>query len=267
MRPFAVLAILVAVPAGAGAQPADIPLAEERQTSAPPPEAAEDPNSPREEKGTDYFFVGARYRLLMVPGWLVNLFAEAEEFDGPENHAFGAEFTYRKDDFDIIGAIWWADYSADEGFFRGSGDPRTSMESIRSDLAGLIVSADFVWSYPISQVVAFTYGVEVGFMPVFGSLVRQEAYEDNGWHRCPDESAHDGAPPLGGNEQWCEPESAGGTYGLDENGSGGDVPSVVPWAALLRLGLRIKPHRNFMMRVEGGFGVGFFLGLAANYGI
>jgi hypothetical protein len=259
------LAVLV-LPRAASAQwdqPADIPTADQAPTTAPPPEPSDDADSPREEKGRDYYFVGLRYRLLIVPTWLVNLFAEAEEFDGAVNSAFGPEFTYRKDDFDIIGSIWWAGYSAPRGYFRGSGDPVTSMEAIDSSLSALIFSADFVWSYPFDDVWAFTYGVEIGFAPVFGKLVRQEAYQDtSGWHRCRGPSD----PPSG---EYCEagPPGGGGTYGVDENASGGDVPSVVPWAALLRLGLRIKPHRNIMARIDVGFGVGFFLGLSANYGI
>ena len=35
---------------------------------------------------------------------------------------------------------------------------------------------------------------------------------------------------------------------------------VLPWLALPHLALRIKPVRQFMMRVDAGFGLGFFFG-------
>jgi len=40
----------------------------------------------------------------------------------------------------------------------------------------------------------------------------------------------------------------------------------VPWLALPHLALRFKPIKQLMMRVEGGFGLGFFMGASAAYG-
>jgi hypothetical protein len=42
---------------------------------------------------------------------------------------------------------------------------------------------------------------------------------------------------------------------------------LFPWF-VLQTGLRYKPHRNFAMRFDAGFGTsGFFLGLGADYGL
>ena len=48
---------------------------------------------------------------------------------------------------------------------------------------------------------------------------------------------------------------------------GGSKPMIFPWL-VLQTGLRYKPHRNFVARLDAGFGTsGFFLGLGADYGL
>ena len=46
----------------------------------------------------------------------------------------------------------------------------------------------------------------------------------------------------------------------------GSIPPVVPWLSLPHLALHFRPHRNFDVRVDGGFAViGFYSGLAVHY--
>ncbi|MBI2894061.1 MAG: hypothetical protein HYY06_10960 [Deltaproteobacteria bacterium] len=233
--------------------------ADELGTTAPDAAVAPDPNSPREEANKPYYFVGARFRLLWIPSFMVGLFADVEDWSGAINPAAGLEFTYRKNSFDVIGALWWAGASADPGFMKGQSDPDTSFEEIKSSLNLWILSADFVWSYDFNEVVSFTYGAGIGIGLVTGSLMRNEAYRKGGeWTPCPYAGFDGGGPDF------CEAE--GGQYDVNE-ADGGDVPPVVPWISLPHLGLRIKPHRNFMMRIDMGFGIGFFLGVSGNYGI
>jgi hypothetical protein len=48
---------------------------------------------------------------------------------------------------------------------------------------------------------------------------------------------------------------------------GGDKPAIMPWLAL-QMGLRIKPHRRFVGRLDFGIGIGqIFFGLGADYGL
>jgi hypothetical protein len=48
---------------------------------------------------------------------------------------------------------------------------------------------------------------------------------------------------------------------------GGDKPLIMPWLAL-QMGLRIKPHRRFVGRLDFGIGIGqVFFGIGADYGL
>lgn len=235
-------------------------MAEEHQTSAPEAIQQASAHTPHEEENKPYYFLGARLRLLWVPSFLVNLFANVEDWGGAIDPGAGLEFTYRKNGFDIVTSLWWQSFSTNgAGYMKGQGDQRTEMEQINSTLNAYYLSADFIWSHQFNDVFAFTYGAGLGVGIVTGSLTRSEAYFQGGkWVRCPRPN-----PDLGDNPLYCED---GGQYDVDENDSGGDVPPVVPWVAL-DLGLRIKPHRNFMMRVDLGVGIGFFLGVSGNYGL
>lgn len=235
-------------------------MADERQSDAPQAIQQASAHSPHEEENKPYYFLGARFRLLWIPTFLVNLFADVEDWGGAINPGTGLEFTYRKNNFDIVTALWWQGFSSTPGYMKGQGDQRTEMEHIDPKLNAFYLSADFIWSHPFNDVLAFTYGAGVGVGIVTGSLTRTEAfYQGSSWHKCSGAGSGEGPDP-----NYCEAE--GGQYGVDENGSGGDVPPVVPWIAL-DLGLRIKPHRNFMMRVDLGVGLGFFLGVSGNYGL
>jgi len=250
-----------AAPATVTDAPDQPEMADERQSDAPEAIQQASAHSPHEEENKPYYFLGARFRLLWVPSFLVNLFADVEDWGGAINPGAGLEFTYRKNTFDIVTSLWWQGFSTGgPGFMKGQGDQRTEMEEINSKLNAFYLSADFLWSHPFNDVLAFTYGAGIGVGIVTGSLVRTEAYFQGGnWHPCTSAGSGEGDNP-----QYCE--ATGGQYGVDENDSGGDVPPVVPWIAL-DLGLRIKPHRNFMMRVDLGVGLGFFLGVSGNYGL
>lgn len=232
--------------------------------------AEDDDTSPREERGRGYMFVGAFYRHMMVPEFLIDLFAEAD--DTYFNPALGGEFTYRRNGFDITAAVWWASFNG-EGSFRGQGDPESDTEIVNSELSTIFASASFMWSTEFNEYVAFSYGVDVGIGFVLGELRRSEAYQAAGGGDFGDYSACTG-PGVGqgglsdASTQgvWCDvvdPDLGPGTANVLEDG----VPPVAPWLALPHLALRIKPIRQLMIRIDLGFSVlGFFSGIAVNYG-
>ncbi len=228
-----------------------------------------DTTDPFEDPTEGYFFAGLFYRHIFVPEFLLNLFTD--QSTAASNPAFGAELTYRKDGFDIVGSLWWARYAV-EGPFRGSGDHVHDTEFIESDLSVLFLSASFLWSTPFNDIFALEYGVGLGLGVVLGSLHRTEAYPSsdqgsvNGYSACDDVNTPNveycDGPEI---EGYCDGD--GGHYCEEGKWSdGGDVPNVVPWFAVPQIALRIKPIRQLMIRIEGGFGLGFFLGGAVNYG-
>lgn len=228
-------------------------------------EAAAGAASPAELPGKSYKFVGLRYRGIMVPQFMINLFGEGG--NGVYVHAFGPEFAIRRDNFEYNFSIWYADYSMDPTTFKAKDDPDDAWEIVESQLKVLYFTADFLWSHDFNPQFAVNYGMGAGIGLVFGDLYRQQA-----------KPGTPGAPP----EDWvaCEPSDRGvvlpycgtdndhyGDYTEDSWASGGSKPIVFPWLAL-QTGLRYKPHPKFVARLDLGFGTsGFFFGLGADYGL
>ena len=115
----------------------------EPDAAKPPPRVDEADWSPVEKPGETYYFVGARYRALVVPQFMINMFA-----DGGQTfvvHGVGAEFGIRKDNFEILPSIWLADYSFKDAPFKGKSDGPDAWEIIDSNLKVLYLTADFLW--------------------------------------------------------------------------------------------------------------------------
>lgn len=261
-----------AAAAPAAEAPVDAPAAE---SSAVAPDQdsglvadAEAGGSPVELPGKTYLFVGARYRAIIVPKFMINLFG-----DGGTNvvvHGFGPEFAIRKNAFEYNLSIWYAGYGLDGVSFKAKDDGRNAWEIVDSDLKSLFITADFLWSQDFTPEFSLNYGLGGGFGIIFGDLSRVQAYRgpngnDNtgeGFIKC----AGVGDGPDGG--AYCD--DSNDHYGGFKEASwadGGSKPILFPWF-VLQTGLRYKPHRNFAARLDAGFGTsGFFLGIGADYGI
>ena len=219
----------------------------------------EEETSPVEVAGQTYHFVGARYRALIVPKFVIGLFA-----DGGTTvvaHSGGAEFGIRRDNFEYDFGLWLAGYGMAPTPFKATTDGPDAWELAESKIRVLYLTADFLWSHPFSPELALNYGAGVGMGLVFGPLYRNQAY-----------------PAGGGSYAACvEPFNPHPYCGNDNNhydgyeepswAEGGSKPILFPWIAA-QTGLRYKPHRRFVGRLDLGFGLsGFFLGLGADYGI
>ena len=235
----------------AGAVAADV--------AAPP--AAE--GSLKELPGVKYHSVGMRFRWIFLPKWFITMFgvninAQNEKHPLISNLGFGVEYTLRKDNFDITAAIWGAQLDwEDPIFFKNGGEPEQSWTQVTNGLSALLFTADFIWSSPITDMIAITYGVGLGMgITIGGEIVETEAYredEDAPLQAC--EEAGDPGYTVNG-EPYCE---ADGEYH-----EAYDKLPVVPWINLL-VGARIKPHEHFAIYLDGGFGIGFQMGMRAGY--
>ena len=241
------------------------------------PLTVRDANDPHEEANTDYFFVGAFYRHVVIPGFIQQLFVDGG-IDG-SNPGVGLTFNWRKNDFNVIANVWWNNAEA-SGYFRALGDPRTDTELIQAHMGVVFVNAEFMWSFPITDWLAFELGFDLGFGFVYGGLTRTEAYESSDgagdWQACQ-------GPGQAGTGGYCEPPApdpcwanSGGHYNCTEpnwtsrdsaSGDTGQVPVIFPWISLPHLAVRIKPIRQVQIRIDGGYGLyNFFFGGAVSYG-
>lgn len=230
-------------------------------------EEAPEIEAPEEERGIGwnepadmrFWMVGARWRMIMVPEWLLDAFMDFPSGGiRPEsvtvNQAAGLEFTTRKNRFSIIGGIWWAGYSTDTFIAEEAGqtgDP----EYIRSDINLLMFTVDFVHSYMFTDWIGITYGAGLGLgVKVAGDLHRHEARpndERTGYVRC--------ASPGDGSDGLCENDQDGYYNETDDR-----VWPVYPWINLL-IGIRFKVFRHLEINIDGGVGLGFLFGARVNY--
>jgi hypothetical protein len=234
------------------------------EEAAPAEAAAAGDDSPVEEKGKTYRFVGLRYRGIIIPKFMVNLFGDGGRT--VYNHAFGPEFTVRKDNFEYVFSLWWAGYFMKDTPFKASSDGNDAWEIVKSNLSVLFITSDFLWSSPVSPQVAINYGMGAGFGFVFGSLERTQAFPPNGdlnsdpetWQKCPG--------PQAGTACGDDNKHYDG-YKEPSWANGGSKPVIFPWL-VAQTGLRYKPSKKFVGRLDLGFGTsGFFLGIGANYGL
>lgn len=229
------------------------------------PELAGAASSPVELPGKSYQFVGFRYRGIIVPKFMMNLFG-----DGGTTvyiHSFGPEYAIRRDGFEYQFALWFANYSMGPTPFKAKDDPVEGWEIVESKLKIIYLTADFLWSNEISPEFAINYGMGAGLGIVFGDLPRWQAYpvgdpsDPDNYQKC----SGPGVP----NAQFCDNDEDRQHYGDSEESwaGGGSKPIVFPWFAL-QTGLRYKPAKEFVGRLDVGFGLsGFFIGIGADYGL
>lgn len=218
-------------------------------------------NSPVEAAGKTYNFVGLRYRMIVIPKFMMTLFGDGGAT--AVNHAVGPEFVIRKDDFEYQLSLWYAGYGLDATPFKASSDPEEAWELVTSELKIIYATVDFMWSKPIAPEFAFTYGLGGGFGIVFGDLLRTQAFKSgNDYEPC----VAPGNPPQGGAYCGNDNDHYPG-YKEPTWFDSGSKPVVFPWFAG-QFGFRFKPHRNFAARIDMGIGIGqFFVGLGAHYGL
>jgi hypothetical protein len=263
-------------PASEAAAPAEAPKGDAAAVAAPSATApdkdsglvadAEAGGSPVELPGKTYLFVGARYRAIILPKFMINLFG-----DGGKTvlvHGFGPEFAIRKNAFEYNLSIWYAGYGMDDTPFKAKDDGAPAWELVNSDLKSIFITSDFLWSQDFTPEFALNYGLAGGFGIIFGDLHRVQARPGGananantgeGFVRC----AFPGEDPT-----YCDSSNKHyGGYTEPSWTDGGSKPILFPWF-VLQTGVRYKPHRNFAARFDAGFGTsGFFLGLGADYGI
>lgn len=234
--------------------------AEERKKIAD----AEAGGSPVELPGKTYHFLGLRYRGYIVPKFMQNMFGA----DGGRTvyvHDFGPEFAIRKDGFEYLFALTYADYGMKPTPFKASSDPDTAWEIIESEIKMIQLTADFLWSQEFSPEFSLNYGMGAGLGIVWGDLFRTQSYPGGA------SDPYDYKPCVGKG-------SPDASYCGDDNdhyngykeaswADGGSKPIVFP-LLMLETGLRYKPHRNFAARLDLGFGTsGFIAGLGLDYGL
>ncbi len=235
-------------------------------------EKAPDPNGAYEAEGKDYYFVGLRYRHTILPKFLINLFVDG----GPSVVSipgFGIEASKRRDGFEMIGALTYQNWGMDPFPFKGKNESDYAYEIAQSQIKMLNATADFLWSSKLSgQELQFQYGLTAGIGVVWGDLIHQQARPANGGDSPGNPSTYVPCqgPGDAGSNSYCNPNDNQRWAGYKEPSwaGGGYKPIIYPTFGL-QLGLRWKPVKQFVGRLDVGYNLfsGFFFGVGADYGI
>jgi hypothetical protein len=242
-----------------------------------------------ENKGQTYYFVGANYRMNIVPAFIINLFVD----QGPSTvltSTVGLSFDIRKDHFSIIPGVNFSEYGMDPQLFLQKGKDASDPGNwgvVHSSLKAIYATVDLLWSVPIAKTgqVDFEFGFSVGLGGVFDNLYITWVSNQN----APGQTGPAFQSQSAGTFYQCQTTGpngcnasnhSGATVGQEKVGAGaghtepnwfasggGTIPTVFPWLELPILGFRFKPIKELEMRLNGGFSItGFFFNFAAYYG-
>jgi hypothetical protein len=239
---------------------------------------------PHEDPKKSYFFVGAAWRYVMLPQFVLEWFLDAAPSLATTGSFFG-EFGYRKDGFQVTAQAGWMKWYF-QGPFQLAGDPPQDTEWLHTRFNFLQATATVTWSTSFTDWFALEYGIEAGIAILFGDMTRSEAYHRNGkWTACP---TYAGSPtwptgldfqddaliycdrPINGATVSNEAGEDGAHYNVKANRGIGNsgVPYAVPVIGP-RLSLRFKPIHQVVLRIDVPLPLlpyGFVGGLAAQFG-
>ncbi|MCH2107943.1 MAG: hypothetical protein MK135_01330 [Polyangiaceae bacterium] len=216
------------------------------------------------------WFVGARYKMIILPKSLINVFGVDGGRTAVLNGGGVAAGVSLHENLDIALNLWGAGYGLKPTPFKGKKDSEEMWELVESNLKALYITFDFDWRFPIVKQLDFTVGVGAGLGIPLGDVSRTEAYFGN----------DAGAPVPVGTPGFTDPytnlypcvgpgnpPSAGGQCPADGDYGPSNPWPVYPWLNF-QTGLRYQPHEHFIGRFQFGLGSsGFWFGLGADYGI
>ena len=230
--------------------------------------------------------VGARFWMWITPSWLPGAFAHVEgDWGGALTVSPGIEYVYRKGSLDLVIGAQYLGLGTGVGYLRGNNEGDIALERIQSSLWFANISGTFLWTVRINEWAEFQGGVGLMLGYTGGELNRTQVYREGvggAIRECGTGSLAGGAPqPLPSPGGRPAVPYAGNYCGTDNNHylyndgtryaersifDGGAIPRVLLLPSLPHLAFHFRPHRNFDIRVDGGFALaGFFGGLAMHY--
>jgi len=210
--------------------------------------------------------VGLRYRGIIVPTFMMNIFGSGGTTILA--NGIGPEFVIRKDNFEYEFSLMYTGYGMDPTPFKAKSDGPDAWEIVQSKIKVLYLTADFDWTHNFKPEFGINYGFGAGIGFVWGPLYRTQAYPGPGANPDTGEGFLPCTAPGNPNGAYCGNDNTHYNGYTEPNwANGGSKPIIFPWLAV-QTGLRWKPHRNFIGRLDLGFSTsGPFFGIGADYGL
>lgn len=220
----------------------------------PPPAEPESPESP---DGLSRDWVGARFRGVLMPQFIMNLAADG----GTTIFIPGGGLTYtrRTDGPDVTLGVQYAAYLMGPTPFKPHDAPITELEIVESELHTTIGTIELMWRIPLDDAnrVELRLGGGVGVGIAFaGDLFRWQAYPPAGregdpsqWEKCR------GPNDPAGTFRYCNQlDKDASRYGQPEPywHEDGLRPLFFPWVSLPQVGLTIFATKSSALDFEMG---------------
>ena len=219
-------------------------------------------------------FLGARYRGLLIPRFVMNIAADGGRFLVVPGAAL--TLTVPSGDIDVMISLGYLSYRMGDTPFKPKGRPDTEWEIVSSDLQALTAAVDLLWTIPLDAAKRFSFrvggGVGVGYT-FLGDLRRTQAFPGNfkpgdpyAYRKC------DGPNDPRGSFRYCNTldKDASHYNGYAEPNwfNGGVRPLIYPWLVLPDLGLTWKPTPGVAVYLEAGLTLsGFLTGLGMRFAL
>jgi hypothetical protein len=256
VTPGPVIAPPPAVPSAAPLTASPAPQTRAAMRASSGPGSVEDPTR-------TYYELGARYRGIVLPSFVTGI--------------FGLELDIRRDGFSITPSLTYLGMGTDPILFADKSKPEEfarNWSQITSQLKGIMIGGDFMWSTPIDRTVFLEYGIGVGLAVMFGDVKVNWVYRDASGAFVPCATVADGSGRPAA-DQGCAPglhdtnnnPARVGDYKEPSWIDGGSKPNVIPWLSMPQLALRVNPVPEFQARVGGGMSlIGPWFGVSLSYG-
>ena len=247
----------------------------------PPSEEGTSSSDVTEKPGKTYYYIGARYRMNVVPKFMINLFVD--EGATVFSNTVGIELDVRKDGFSFIPAVSYVEYGTGDILFREKGKPAEiagNWSNVNSSLKAIYITADLLWSSKLHKNVDFEYGAGFGLGILTGGLETSWVYKDNSANAAYRAKDGSGFSPCisegqGGANSGCNKVDHQNStvakvnhYSEPSWANGGSKPNVFLHLAVPQFGLRIKAAKEFEARIGIGFSLtGFWAGVSGNFGL
>lgn len=246
------------------------------------PDGAKPAELPTSDPNKAKFYLGARFRDFIVPGFIFGMFADG----GPgivNVFSGGPELAVQMGALETVVSITvpYADFSMNEFLFKSKDDPDQAYEIVSSSLKLITASVDLLGRIKVDKkgTVAFLIGGGVGISGVLGDIRRTQAYPNDPeaidptdrakWNKCrgPNDpngtSTPDGVAYCGADNDHY-PDSNGEDWTEDTWTDGGSKPVVFPYVALPHIAIEVVPIEQMLFRLDTGFSItGFFFGIGA----
>jgi hypothetical protein len=231
-----------------------------------------------EDPTRTYYELGARYRGIVLPAFVTGIFARQAQSQYFNN--FGVELDIRRDGFSITPSLTYLGMGTDPILFADKSKPEEfarNWSQITSQLKGIMIGGDFMWSTPIDRTVFLEYGIGVGLAVMFGDVGVNWVYRDasGAFVPCATTTSDITAGVTSAANTGCSPTmhdtnnnpARVGDYKEPSWIDGGSKPNVIPWLSMPQLALRVNPAPEFQARVGGGMSlIGPWFGVSLSYG-